>query len=246
MITQVTSIAVIVRQARAIVPFLIAGALAAGCGTTHAPAGGPAGTPAGTPAGGGTAVSPSGSTATASSSPRPAPVQTVTGGAVAGETACAGWPENVPRARMSALFKPVTAERCVIAVKEVPGKGEWQTATMEKAAKNLGPLVTALLRPSASHTPGTFCPDLAILPPQIVVINAAGDKLIPVFPLTGCDQIQPQALTAIASLDWQPVSVRLIAPVPGNSGGTSTTPGSPKAFQMLPAVAPHDQAATVG
>lgn len=236
MMTPITSIARLARQTRAIsVPLLVAGALAAGCGTAQAPAPGTAS---------GSSASGSSASSGASSSPKPTPVPTVTGGAtVAGQPACVDWPAKAARVKLPATFKPVVVERCVTSFQHVPGKGEWQTATLEKATKNLGPLITALLRPPARHTPGTVCPDLVMLPPQIAVIDAAGKTLIPVLPLSGCGQVQSQVLAAIAALDWQPVSVRLVAPIPQSASGNATSSGAVKAgslktIQTLPAVAP--------
>jgi hypothetical protein len=58
-----------------------------------------------------------------------------------------------------------------------------------------------------------MCPYLAMLPPQIVLVNADGKTLIPRLPLSGCGLVQGRVLTAIAALPWQTVSVRLVAQV---------------------------------
>jgi hypothetical protein len=211
------------------VTLLAAGALAtgalAGCGTPQA----------GSPSGGttptasfSTSAAPSASAASgASSAPAsPAaptgsatPVQTVSGGPVtAGAPACAGWPAHAPTVGLPVSFVPVAVERCVNGVQTIPGKGLWQTASLQRADSGLAGLVTALHQPPGRHKPGTACPELAIILPQIVLIDATGHELIPRLPVSGCDLIQSQVRAALATLPWRVVSVRLIAPIPGPSG----------------------------
>jgi hypothetical protein len=219
-----TSLAKLTRQARpAWVPLLVASALAAGCGAVHASASGAA---AGQP----------GASAHATASRQPTPVPTVTGGAVAGQPACVGWPEHAMHVTTPALFVPVAAERCVTGVETITGKGQWETATLEKATSDLAPLMAALRQPRGVHTPDTFCPELAMLPPQIVLLSASGQELVPLLPVTGCGLVQSAVLSAIAALHWQPVSVRLVAPVtpavPPRPTQTATL--SPKNVQPLP------------
>ena len=64
-----------------------------------------------------------------------------------------------------------------------------------------------------------MCPAVAVIPPQVVLISANGQKLIPRLPATGCGLTQTQVLAALDALPWQPVSVRLIAKVPGGADG---------------------------
>jgi len=220
MITSIARFARLARQARALsVPLVVAGALAIGCGTVRG--------------------SDAAADAAATSSASATPVPTVTGGrVVAGEPACVGWPANAPHATLSAFFDPVAAERCVTGFQQIPGKGEWQTATLEKDTRNLGPLIDALLRPSTQHKPGTACPDLAILPPQVVLINSAGQELIPRLPLSGCGMVNAEVLTALDAMSWQPVSVRLVAQVdsaPAPPGSRTTL--SPKVLRTVSGVA---------
>lgn len=217
------------RQARGFsVPLLIAGALAAGCGTVRSPASGSAGAA-------GSSTPPAAASGTPSATATPVP--TVTGGTVAaGEPACVGWPSNAPHGTLTALFGVVAVERCVTGYQKGPGTAEWQTATLEKATRNIAPLVDALLQPSTQRRPDTVCPYLAIIPPQVVLISSAGKQLIPRIPLSGCGIVQSRFLTALATMTWQPVSVRLIAKVSGSQPGTATvSPRSPKTFQTLPA-----------
>jgi hypothetical protein len=97
----------------------------------------------------------------------------------------------------------------------IPGKGLWTTATLQRSDSDLTELVSALRRPPATRPPGTVCPALAVIPPQVVLISANGQKLIPRLPASGCGLIQSQVLEALNALRWQPVSVRLIAKIPG-------------------------------
>jgi hypothetical protein len=215
------------RQARALsVPVLVAGALAAGCGTAHAPAATGANASAATPKVSAT------------------PVPTVTGGTVtAGEPACVGWPVGATSGTLTAFFNPVAVERCVTGFQRGPGKAEWQTATLEKATKNLAPLVAALLRSSSPHEPGIVCPELAMLPPQVVLISSAGKKLIPRLPLSSCGLPQSGVLRVLATLTWEPVSVRLVAKYTGSQPlGATPRVSSPKTIQTLPVSVPPNQA----
>ena len=216
---------------------LAAGTLAAGCGTTHAgaPSGGSAPTAsAPTASTTGASAAPSASFASASASALPsgpagssgaagssgpaAPVPTVSGGRVTpGEPACAGWPASAPTASLPASFVPVAVERCVNGAQTIPGKGLWQTASLQRADSGLDALVSALHQPPGRHTPGTACPMLAIIPQQIVLISATGQELIPRLPVGGCGLVQSQVLAALATLPWRLVSVRLIAEIPGSS-----------------------------
>jgi len=222
------------------VPLLVAGALAAGCGSasSSAPA---AGAPAaggavssGTASGGnvssGTASSGNAADGTAApgtptsgavhgSAPATPVVPTVSGGpVVAGGVDCVGWPSGTVRVPLPASFVPVSVERCVNGATTVPGKGLWTTATLQRSTNDLSGLVSALREPSATRKPGTVCPALAVIPPQVVLINAAGEKLIPQIPVGGCGLPAAQVLSALDSLHWQQVSVRLIAQL---SRGTS-------------------------
>jgi hypothetical protein len=206
------------------VPLLVAGALAAGCGTVHSPAA--------ATAAGGAGASPQ-PTAHGTPSQSPAPVPTVTGAAAAGQPECDGWPAHALRVTLPQFFDPVAAERCVTGIQTIAGKGQWETATLEKATSDLTPLMVALREPPAAHKPGTFCPELAMLPPQIVVISASGEELIPMLPVTGCGLVQSAVLAAIAALPWQPVSVRMIAPVSTPAGSTRPAVVSPKNLQTL-------------
>ena len=53
----------------------------------------------------------------------------------------------------------------------IPGKGQWETATLERADQGLAPLLTALRRPNQTRPLGTFCSDLVELPPQFVLVG---------------------------------------------------------------------------
>ena len=220
---------------------LATGALATGCGTTQA--GAPSGGSAPTASAASASAAPSASSASAaptgsdgsSGSAGPAgsaapsgpaaPVPTASGGRVTpGVPACVGWPASAPTVNLPVSFVPVAVERCMNGVQTVPGKGLWQTASLQRADSDLDALVSALHQPPGTRKPGTACPMLAIIPPRVLLISATGQELIPRLPVSGCGLIQSQVLAALAALPWRVVSVRLIAPVPDvTSTATSTT-----------------------
>ena len=228
------------RRALAVaLPLLAAGALTAGCASAHG--GGTAGAP---PAHATAPAASSSSSSAAAATPVPAasssssssssssaaaaaatPVPTVSGGqVVAGEPACVGWPTGAVSVSLPVSFVPVSVERCVNGVQTIPGKGLWTTATLQRADAGLTTLIDALRQPAAPRQPGTVCPALAVIPPQVVPIGANGQKLIPRLPATGCGLIQSRVLAALDGLDWQPVSVRLIAKIPGATPPTVSGP----------------------
>ena len=226
--------------ARLAAPVLVAGALAAGCGTVAANPGGP-----NQPANGPSVASGTASASASGSSPsfdppsgaHATPVPTVTGGPnlVVGGAACSGWPVDAPRGTLTALFTPVAVERCVTSDQQIAGKGEWETATLERSTDHLATLTAALMQPSPGHQPDVMCPEFVILPPQIVLFSSTGKELIPRLPVGACGAVDTQVLSTLASMTWQPVSVRLvtkIAPVaPKTLPGASLAPGSPKVLR---------------
>ena len=229
MMTSIASIARLARRTRALsVPLLVAGALTAGCASAAANPGGP-----NQPAAPASAAASTSASASASATPVP----TVSGGPViAGETACAGWPAGAPRGRLTPFFQPVTVERCVTGFQVIRGKGEWETATLEKSTDNLAALVAVLLQPPTKAQPGVFCPELAFIPPQILLISATGKQLIPELPVGACGTADARVLSTLASMRWQPISVRLIskvnpAAVPRTLPGASIGPGEPHALR---------------
>lgn len=201
---------------------LVAGALAAGCASTSSSSSGPYPSP---PASSGGSFHPGEPNQSSS------PVPTVSGGPVAaGAVACVGWPSGATSGSLPASFAPVSVERCVTGTTAIPGKGLWTTATLERSTSDLSRLVSALRQPNAARPPGKICPALAMIPPQVVLTNAAGQQLIPRIPLGECGLPATAVATALNSLRWQPVSVRLIAQVRGTStpaapasGGTPAT-----------------------
>jgi hypothetical protein len=230
MITPISSIARLARQTRAVsVPLLVAGALAAGCGTVAANPGG-TNEPVGTASSSTSSAAASASGSASAPAPSATPVPTVTGGPVAtGETACVGWPSDAPRGKLTAFFQPVAVERCVTGFQVIRGS-EWQTATLEKSTDNLAALVEVLLQPSTRVQPGVFCPEFIVIPPQVLLINSSGKQLIPRLPEGPCGVADSRVLGTLALMSWQPISVRLISKVapsaPRTFPGASIGPGS--------------------
>ena len=204
-----------VHRSALLVPALLAAlvTLAAGCGTVTTPqAGGGSGhgqTPASSPSAVSGSPVPSGS-----SVPGGSPVPTTTGGPVTpGQPACSGWPSNVAHGSLPASFVPVAVIRCVTSYQTIPGKGQWEVATLERADNNLAPLMAALRNPVGRTSPGTMCPQIAIVPPQFVLVSGDGTMLVPRLPTSGCGLVQQQVLVALAALAWQQVSVRLVSQI---------------------------------
>jgi hypothetical protein len=202
------------RTVAAAVPLLAAGALVAGCGSAHAGGASDAATVTATTHA--PATAPAASSAAASAPATPVP--TISGGqVVAGQPACVGWPTDATSVPLPLSFVPVSVERCVNGAQTIPGKGLWETATLERSDSGLAGLINALRQPSAAHHPMTVCPALALIAPQVVLIGANGQKLIPRLPATGCGLIQSRVLVALGALRWQPVSVHLIAKLDGGT-----------------------------
>jgi hypothetical protein len=135
------------------------------------------------------------------------------GGTVSRYPSCTGWPAHVASGPLPASFQPVAVIRCVTGYQTISGKGEWLVATLQRADKNLAALISALHRPPGRMRPGTVCPALAMIPPQIVLISGNGSMISPKIPLNGCGEVQQQVIAALVSLPWKTVSVRLLSRV---------------------------------
>jgi hypothetical protein len=222
------------------VSLLAAGSLTAGCGSAHAGQAASGGKASSALASSGKAsrVAPGPATVAAAPATSAATVPTISYKPPLGGVACAGWPTHATSASLPVSFVPVSVERCVSGLQTIPGKGLWATATLQRADSGLTVLVDALRRPSAGHRPGTLCPAIAVIPPQIVLISASGQKLIPRLPVSGCGLVQSQVLAALNQLHWQTVSVRLIARVPAAT--PSTVSGTaPRSIQTVSGVQPQ-------
>ena len=183
-------------------------AMATGCATASTS------TPAATGGSSGTGAASASPPASASASAAPVPTTTTGPPLVAGQPACVGWPANATHSKtLPASFVPVAVIRCVTNYQIIPGKGQWEVATLERADQGLAPLLTALQRPNQTRPPGTFCSDLVELPPQFVLVGKDGQAIWPALPVTGCGLVQRELLGALAALPWQKVSVRLVVKV---------------------------------
>ena len=229
------------RAAAAAVPLLAAAALVAGCGSAHAGnAAGAAPAPAASSAAAPAPASAGASPPASSAAPAPAtPVPTISEGPlVPGQPACVGWPTGATSVSLPVSFVPVSVERCVNGAQTIPGKGLWTTATLQRSDSGLAGLINALRQPSVTRQPGAVCPALAEIPPQVVLIGANGEKLMPRLPATGCGLIQSRVLAALDALRWQPVSVRLIAKVPGATPAT-VSGAAPHSIQTVGGAGPQ-------
>jgi hypothetical protein len=77
-----------------------------------------------------------------------------------------------------------------------------------------------------------------VVPTEVVLIGANGQKLIPRLPASGCGLTQSQVLVALNALRWEPVSVRLIAKVPGPTAPT-VSGSPPHSIQTVSGVQPQ-------
>jgi hypothetical protein len=132
----------------------------------------------------------------------------------------------VPQGPLPASFVPVQALRCVTGTTTVPGKGVFFSATLERDTQDLSVLADALRRPSGRMRPGTICPALAMLAPQLVLVASDGSMISPRIPVDPCGIYQQGVLAALAELPWQTVSVRVFAQVPGVSTQASPATGN--------------------
>jgi hypothetical protein len=104
-------------------------------------------------------------------------------------------------------FVPVAVLRCLNGP-QVVGNGVRFEAKLQRADRDLGPLVSALHRPSGHMMPaGQACPALAMIPPRVVLIARDGTMISPRIPVDGCGLVQQQVLAALNALPWQTVSV---------------------------------------
>ncbi|HZC53961.1 MAG TPA: hypothetical protein VE441_15895, partial [Mycobacterium sp.] len=180
--------------------------VATACGTVRAPASGAA-TATTRPSAPRASTTPSAPGSVVSRKPVPIVPDPGPGPVVPVKTACTGWP-SAPEATLPASFVPVKVLRCVTGYTTIPGKGQWLTATLEKADASLSPLADALRASSVRMRPGQMCPQFVMLPPEIVLVAADGTTIRPRFPVTNCGQIQHQVLGALDELQWQAVSQR--------------------------------------
>ncbi len=172
--------------------------------------------------------------AASSGNPAPVPTSTATGNPVPGSPACAGWPAGAPHGTMPATFIPVTVLRCVTGDKEIPGKGLYFAATLERSDGNLAALATVLRQPSGHVQQGTMCPMIAMVAPQIVLIAKDGAKFSPKFPVSGCGMIASPVLRALNALPWQVVSVRVFARVSGGATPSAGATTDPEPTDLIP------------
>jgi hypothetical protein len=156
-------------------------------------------------------------TGTGTGPPATTPVTTSGGTGLDGQPLCTGWPSGAHGVRLPVSFTPVSVERCVHGTTDIPGKGLWVTATLE--------LTSALRQPD--QKPAGACPAIAILPPQVLLTGADGERLVPLLPATSCALVQSRVLAALDALHWQTVSIRLINPLHDVNAPATTTPAAP-------------------
>jgi hypothetical protein len=120
-------------------------------------------------------------------------------------------------------------------MQDVPGKGTWETATLERATTGLTALVNALREPTLQRSPGMICNMLAMIPPQVLLISDSGKLVIPKLPKAACGLVRSNVIAALNALSWTPVSVRLVTQVSANTMAPQTVRpiGTPKSIQTM-------------
>ncbi len=152
-----------------------------------------------------------------------------------GGAACSGWPANAPHGKLTALFTPVAVERCVSSVQQIKGKGEWQTATLERSTDKLATLTAVLMR-AVRAAAGRHVPRVRRHPAADRALQLDRPGAHP--PASGRRLRQRRLAGAgtLATMTWQPLSVRLVSKVepvvsPKTFPGASLSPGSPKVLR---------------
>jgi hypothetical protein len=119
-----------------------------------------------------------------------------------GPTPGAACPAIAPSPRAGAAqveaFDPVAAVRC-----RTVERGSQALAVRDRST-DLAPLLAALRRPDQPRSDG-MCPMIAWAGPVVTLVDAAGDTLVPRFPVDGCGLPQPAALQALQRMNWQPL-----------------------------------------
>lgn len=106
---------------------------------------------------------------------------------------------------LAADFVPVSASRCTVVVKPVPGDGEWQMRDEQEAAGPFDALVRALRAPSERSGAQGSCSAIGMLPIVITLTDARGRTTVPAIPHDTCGLPTQAALHAIAALPWKTV-----------------------------------------
>jgi hypothetical protein len=118
-----------------------------------------------------------------------------------------GQGQHIPRG-----FAPVAVVQCVSLVVQVKGRGRWLAQVKRIATSDLGPLMTALRKPSTPLGAGgpVECPMIAALLPWFELLGTNGQLIQPVLPRTSCGQPIAAVLTALDKLHWRTVSRTLM------------------------------------
>jgi hypothetical protein len=106
-------------------------------------------------------------------------------------------------------FKPVAAVLCVPDSSTQSSSGPPADVRKEIAVSGLGPLLAALLQPSAApsgSSPAPRCLAPATQVFQLALVDAAGTVIDPLIPVTVCGGPIEPVVASIAALDWTVVS----------------------------------------
>src|SRR5262249_52241042 len=96
----------------------------------------------------------------------------------------------------------VSATRCLLELRTVPGDGEWQYRIEQQADSGLDALAAAIRLPSVQAGPGTACPAIRYAPTVITVTDTKGRQIQPELPHAACGQPLGDTVRAIDALPW--------------------------------------------
>jgi hypothetical protein len=143
-------------------------------------------------------------------------------------------------------FTPVAIRRCVLSTVLVPGDGEWQVRQEQEATEGLDALVLALRRPAAKRATNLPCPLIAVLPPDLTLIDANGGTTRPLVPSDACGLPYPEVAQALAALSWRTLSETRIGRLRGQLELDTGCPGSYKPTLAIAAADGHGRSAAPG
>jgi hypothetical protein len=115
--------------------------------------------------------------------------------------------EHIPKG-----FVPLAVVQCVRSVVRIKGRGQWLAVVKRVASYGLGPLISALRKPSSNVHAGApiDCPMIEVPLPWFELVGYGNQVIQPVVPRESCGQPVSGVLTALANLKWQTVSRTLL------------------------------------
>jgi hypothetical protein len=124
--------------------------------------------------------------------------------------------EQVGGGGVPADFRATAVIRCTSQVRQLPGRrGDWLVRVEERAAAGLERLLAELRRPSDPRDPGRSCTLEQLIVPYFMLIDAAGQAMVPAVPTDDCGKPRPEIVEALNALRYRTVSVTPVKPAGG-------------------------------